>query len=146
MGCGADQPHGLGVVFEVADGRLTGTVTLQDRHAGAPGIGHGGVVSAVIDEICGAVANATVGPAVTASLTTHFRRPAYLGRELTLVAWVEGRDERRTHVQATVHDGDTLVAEGGGAFATVTLEHFRQSGMPIPESWQKVFDARASAG
>lgn len=120
--------------------RAEGTVRLGDGHAGAPGIAHGGIVSAVIDEICGTCVHSTIGAAVTTSLTTRFRAPAMIGHDLRLAAWLDGDDGRRVHVLATIHDGELLVAEGEGTFQRVGREHFVKSPLPVPSDWLAFFD------
>src|SRR5438270_472420 len=63
-------------------------------------------------------------PAVTARLEVDYRSPALLHREMRLEAWAERIEGRKLHLAATVHDGETLVAEGRALFLTVSLEHF----------------------
>src|SRR6476661_126376 len=66
-GCG-DNPMGLRLPSPAAEGlsEYEAYFSFDDRHQGGPGLAHGGLVSAALDEACGLLATWYAFPAVTA--------------------------------------------------------------------------------
>jgi acyl-coenzyme A thioesterase PaaI-like protein len=91
FGCGGSNSAALGLVFRQVGDRVSATVTLDERHQGAPGVAHGGVLSAILDEAAGTVAFALREPAVTAQLNVAFKAPAPLHRRMTVAAGLARR-------------------------------------------------------
>jgi uncharacterized protein (TIGR00369 family) len=124
-----------------ADARtLTGAVTFDERHQAGPGLVHGGLVSAVLDEATGLLATHYRFPAVTARLTVRFRRPAPIGAELRVRAAVETERGRRLEVAGTLSTPDgALLAEAAGTYLRVPLEHFlaTPAGAAAGEAWRR---------
>ena len=134
IGCGSKNPGSIGLRF-VGDGdRVRATCTFDERHQGAPGFVHGGSLATAIDDTVGTLLVLLRRPAVTAHLEIDYRAPAFLGREMALEAWADRIEGRKLHLAATLHDGDTLVAEGRALFLEVPLEHFAKGGW-IPDEW-----------
>jgi acyl-coenzyme A thioesterase PaaI-like protein len=127
--CG-DARGGLRLTFTAApDLSLTSAFTVTSDHQGAPGLAHGGVLSAVFDEALGVLQVYFREPAVTASLTTQYRRPVPVGSTLHIRAWVDRREGRKLWLCAVGHldapDGPVAV-EASGLFLVVPHEHFEQ--------------------
>jgi len=116
----------VGAEFDVS-----GTARISRDHQGAPGIAHGGVLAAVMDEALGSLNWLLRRPAVTANLDVDFLHPVPV--ETTL--WVSGRivdvDGRkvRTEGEARLHDssGD-LCLRASALFIAVDAQHFRRHG------------------
>jgi acyl-coenzyme A thioesterase PaaI-like protein len=128
IGCGRENPGSIGLRFVAHGERVRATCTFDERHQGAPGFVHGGSLATAIDDTVGTLLVLLRRPAVTARLEVDYRSPAFLGREMALEAWAERIEGRKLHLAATVHDGETLVAEGRALFLAVSLEHFAQGG------------------
>ncbi|MCG6895250.1 MAG: PaaI family thioesterase [Desulfobacteraceae bacterium] len=126
FGCGSDNPHGL----HVKSMWLTETDAVcrfqpQPHHAAGPRqYVNGGIIATVIDchSVCTAIADAyrregrQIGGGekiwyVTARLDIHYRKPAPIDEELTLLARVEGVDGKKTRVSCTLSSKDALCAE-----------------------------------
>ncbi|MCE3552492.1 PaaI family thioesterase [Pseudonocardia sp. RS11V-5] len=127
LGCGDVEP-GLHLTF-VAGDDLTVTSVLDVRHwqQGGPGLVHGGVVAAALDETMGALQAFFGRPAVTAELTTSYRTPIPVGTQLYLWARVEEREGRKTWTTGTARlDGPDgpVAAEGRGLFIDIRRDHF----------------------
>jgi Thioesterase superfamily len=77
FGCGRDHPTGLHLEMWGLDDelRVRGSFTVTEHHQGAPGLAHGGVISAAVDEGMGYLLWLVGSPAVTARLEVDFRRP-----------------------------------------------------------------------
>jgi acyl-coenzyme A thioesterase PaaI-like protein len=112
-------------------------VTFREHHQGGPGIVHGGVVGAALDEACGLLATWHRFPAVTARFAIRYRRPVPINRTLQIAARVTADRGRRIEIGAELRDGDELLAEADGAFLHVPLEHFLTTpeGRAAGEAW-----------
>lgn len=139
-GCG-DNPDGLRLPRPTEEGieRYEAAVTFGERHQAGPGIVHGGIVAAALDEACGLLATWHRFPTVTARIFVRYRRPALINRQLRLAAWVTDSRGRRIHVDADLRDGGEVVAESRGAFLHVPLEHFLATpeGRAAGEAWRR---------
>jgi acyl-coenzyme A thioesterase PaaI-like protein len=124
MGCGDQNPAGLGIRMARDGDRVRGSVTLDRRHEGAPGYAHGGAVSTILDDALGMLLFVLRRPAVTARLEVDFRRPAYLGRPFDVEAWVERVDGRKLWMLVQMREAHELIAEGRALFVEVKPEHF----------------------
>jgi acyl-coenzyme A thioesterase PaaI-like protein len=116
--------------------RVTGKLTLDERHQGAPGFAHGGALATALDDALGTVLVVIGMPGVTARLEVDYRRPALLGREFVVEAWLEREDGRKIHMAAELRDGDNVIAEARALFLQVEAEHF-MSGGGVPDEWRK---------
>ncbi len=109
------------------------------HHQGGPGIVHGGIVGAALDEACGLLATWHRFPTVTARIAIRYRRPAPINRALRISSHVTSERGRRIEISAELHDGDDLLAEADGAFLHVPLEHFLATpeGRAARDAWQQ---------
>jgi acyl-coenzyme A thioesterase PaaI-like protein len=139
-GCG-DNPEGIHLPQPEREGleRYEATVTFTARHQAGPGIVHGGLVGAALDEACGLLATWYRFPAVTARIFIRYRRPVPINRELALVSWLTGARGRRLHVDAQLSGEGEVLAEARGAFLHVPLEHFllTPEGRAAGEAWRR---------
>jgi len=112
-------------------------VTFGVHHQGGPGIAHGGIVGAALDEACGLLATWHRFPAVTARIAIRYRLPAPINRPLQVTAKVDADRGRRTEISAQLRDGEDLLAEAEGTFLHVPLEHFLATpeGRAAGEAW-----------
>ncbi|MEM6789587.1 MAG: PaaI family thioesterase [Myxococcota bacterium] len=118
--CGFENPHGLGAVFYDDGAEVWTEVTPGNHHQSWPGILHGGVVAAILDETIGRVAFLYDRWVQTAKLDLRFLAPAPLEQPLR----ARGRlvqDRRRLMVmegELLGPDG-TRLAEAKGTFIPV---------------------------
>lgn len=119
--------------------RYASAVRFGEPHQGGPGIAHGGIVGAALDEACGLLATWHRFPSVTARIAIRYRRPAPINRELSIEAHVVSERGRRVEIAASLRDGDKLLAEAEGAFLHVPLEHFLATpeGRAAGEAWER---------
>ncbi|HYZ18104.1 MAG TPA: PaaI family thioesterase [Gaiellaceae bacterium] len=113
--------------------------SFDERHQGGPGLAHGGMVAALLDEACGLVATWYRFPSVTGRLFVDYRRPVPINRPLVVRARVEDAKGRRVHVRGDLAEGDEVLAEARMAFVHVPLEHFLTTpeGRAAGEAWRK---------
>ncbi len=132
-GCGADHPAGLHMQVELGPGlSLTCAFEVTDQHQGAPGLAHGGVLSAALDEALGAVSWLGGGPAVTARLETDFLAPVPVGTMLHVAARITGVQGRKVFSAAHASAGPQgpVVARASALYVQVRRGHFREHGRP----------------
>ncbi len=139
FGCG-DNPVGLRLPLPAEQGltEYEAYLSFDERHQGGPGIAHGGVVSAVLDEAAGLLATWHSFPTVTARLFVRYRRPVPIDTELLVAARLVDVHGRRLHVDARLSDGDESLAEARVALLHVPLEHFLATpqGRRAAERWR----------
>jgi acyl-coenzyme A thioesterase PaaI-like protein len=143
-GCG-DNPHGIHLLRPEQEGlsEYESYVAFDERHQAAPGLVHGGLVAAALDEACGLLATWYRFPTVTGRLFVNFRRPVAINTELLVRARLEREHGRRLHVDGAIVDGDEILAEAKGAFVHVPLEHFlgTPEGRAAADGWRQRLEA-----
>jgi len=139
-GCG-ENAVGIALPVPEADGleEYEAYVSFDERHQGGPGLVHGGLVAAALDEACGLLATWYRFPTVTARIFVRYRRPVPINTELLLRAELEWARGRRIHVRGRLTDGDESLAEARAAFLHVPLEHFLATpeGQAAAEAWRR---------
>ena len=131
FGCGADHPSGLHMQVVASEGlTLTATFEVGTLHQGAPGLAHGGLLTAAVDETLGALNWLLMAPAVTARLETNFVRPVPVGSVLHLDARIVGVEGRKVYTAAIgrLGAGGPIAVTASGLFIQVELAHFRWHG------------------
>ncbi len=97
-----------------ASGTLVGEVVPRPEWAGTPGLLHGGMAAALLDDCMGGLSHALDRIAtITATLDLRFRRPVPLdGGVLRVEAWREQpglRKRTRVHGRLLLDDGSAAV-------------------------------------
>ncbi len=103
--CGMQNPIGLKIIFETDGERVWAQFTPERKHEGYPGVLHGGLTFALLDEVIGRAAMELDDTPwmMTAKAELRFRKPVPVGQELTVIGeltrvrsrMVEGRGELR---------------------------------------------------
>lgn len=134
VACG-DGPGSLGLTFAVSeDERVHATMRLDERHQGAPGFAHGGLLATALDDTFGALLYVIRRPAVTAKLEVDYRRPAFIHTDYAVVVWVDRIEGRKLHLRGEIRDeAGEVVAEAHALFLEVAIEHFARNGRDMPE-------------
>lgn len=105
----------LGVVVHAAGGEAYADLLLGDGVTGPAGLVHGGVTSAIFDEVLGAAANNTAPGSMTAHLEVDYRRPWPLGEPTRMTARAERAGGRKLQVTGELTDSSgTCLAEARG--------------------------------
>jgi acyl-coenzyme A thioesterase PaaI-like protein len=114
---GLENPMGLGMTaYREGDG-VRASVTLGAGSAGPPGIAHGGVVAALLDDLMGFVLDSIERtPGYTANLTVTYKRPVPVETPVDVRGRLRRREGRKLFLAASIElDGQTL-AEADGLF------------------------------
>lgn len=99
--------------------RAEATVVLGAGYEGAPARSHGGVVSAIFDDLCGFLLILERSLAYTASLTISYHAGTPLDTPITFGAWVSERDGRKLRMKGECRSGEELLTTCEALFITV---------------------------
>ncbi len=111
--CGLENPNGLQLRFyETGPGEVTADYTVPDHFQGYPGVVHGGIVTAMLDEVTGRahMHGEQTRFMYTAKLEIRFRRNVPIGQPLRVVGQVEKSKTRMASSTGKIYgpDGDLL--------------------------------------
>jgi acyl-coenzyme A thioesterase PaaI-like protein len=124
--CGRENPYGLKLNFyETSPGEVVVEFTVPEHYQGYPGVVHGGVVAAMLDEVTGRVHMGGNPPRFmfTARLDVRYRKNVPVGRPLRILGHA-GKSRERTAIatgQIFGPDGD-LLAEAEAVLVNVPDE------------------------
>lgn len=126
--CGRQNPVGLKLDFynDTDAGQVRAEFTIPDEYQGYPGVVHGGIVAAILDEVSGRAVlldGSDENLMATLRLTIRYRRPTPTRIPLTGVGWVEqvGGVGARVAGEIRLPDG-TVTAECEALLAEVPDE------------------------
>lgn len=127
FGCGEQAEHGLHLHVRREGDEILADYVFAPWQAGAPGIAHGGMVSAVCDDFLGFGLYLSPRVAVTRALQVEFRRPVALGVTYALRGWVEEAHDHKAWYACEAVGADGEVAfSARGLFVGVRKGHFTQ--------------------
>jgi acyl-coenzyme A thioesterase PaaI-like protein len=127
FGCGPESEYGLHAVARKVEDEIHSSYTFSPKHAGAPGIAHGGTVATLVDDVCGFLLFVVAAPAVTRKLEVEYLKPVLIGVQYDLVAKVESFEGRKLFVTCEGRNPEgVLTFRGGGLFLVVDVSHFDQ--------------------
>jgi acyl-coenzyme A thioesterase PaaI-like protein len=126
--CGTLNTNGLHLVLHVEHGRSWTEVALDRAFEGWEGIAHGGIISAILDEV---MAWSLVGAdnwGVTARMTVTFKRPVPIGEPLRAAGWMTHERRRLVHASAELAHADTgeILATADGVYVAAGPERKRE--------------------
>jgi len=118
FGCGSANLFGLQLELERDGGGVTGRFFVKQDLQGPPGVAHGGVMAAALDEAMSLAVHAEGARAWTRRLTLELLRPAPVGAFVRLEARIDGSEERELTASAVAlsPDDGTRFAEARGTF------------------------------
>ena len=104
--CGLDNPHGLQLTFFAqAGGEVVAEITVPARFQGYPGVVHGGIVAAMLDEVAmrSAMVDDHLRFMVTAKMTLRYRKAIPVEQPLRLVGRIKRAGGQATTATAELH-------------------------------------------
>ena len=117
--CGLENPVGLHLhIYETEPGVVETTYVAPEHFQGYPGVLHGGIVSAIIDEISGRalMGSDPMNPRFmfTARLEVKYRKNVPIGKPLKVVGKAGKAKSRSAEAWAGIYEAETgeLLAEG----------------------------------
>ena len=132
--CGMENPVGLHLhIYETAPGEVESFYIAPEHFQGYPGVLHGGIVAALIDEISGRahMGSDPMDPRFmfTAKLEVKYRRNIPIGRQLKIIGRAGKSRAKSAEAWASIYDAETneLLAEGSTLLIDVPAEQFDKS-------------------
>ncbi len=114
--CGLENPFGLHVRFhEIAPGEVSAEVTIPEHFQGYPGVVHGGIVAALLDEVAGRSLMGGDPPRfmLTARLEVRYRHKVPIGQPIRLVGKaVKNRNHSAVAIGQILAMDGRILAEG----------------------------------
>lgn len=106
--CSATNPYGLQMRFFAKNDTVISQVSVPDHLCGWTNVVHGGVVSALLDEIMSWSAMYLFKKFIlTKSMRVDFNKPVIVGREVTVIGSAQGPPRKReVMMQGVLYDTD----------------------------------------
>lgn len=121
---GRASPWGLDPrIFRDGD-EAVAHITLRAAHEGAPGRSHGGIVAALLDDICGFVLTIHARPAYTGELTIRYEAGTPIGVPLECRCRLDHSEGRKMHISGELTASGQVVARVRGLFLAIEPTHF----------------------
>jgi acyl-coenzyme A thioesterase PaaI-like protein len=135
--CGLENPVGLHLhIYETEPGVVESTYTAPEHFQGYPGVLHGGIVAALLDEISGR-AHMGSDPSkprfmFTGKLEIKYRKNVPIGKPLKIIGKAGKLRSKMAESWAGIYDAETdeLLAEANALHINVPEEQFDLSLLP----------------
>ena len=125
--CGIENPIGLNLSFYQEGDRVVAHYCPKEEHQGYPGVLHGGITCALLDETIGrTLVNRDIW-AMTVDLNVRFLKPIPLGQTLTVVGEIVRLRSR------TLEGKGEIQLEDGTVAATAEARYIRLPDAKIDE-------------
>ncbi len=139
--CGVENQFGLKLKFyETEPGQVRAETVVPAHFQGYPGVVHGGIVAAMLDEVSGRAILDGDPPRfmVTAKLDVRYRKPVPVGKLIVLEGKIKVDNGRVATVVGAIYDENrVLLAEAEAVLADIPKRILAESSFG-PEDW-KVF-------
>jgi acyl-coenzyme A thioesterase PaaI-like protein len=117
---GLRNPTGLHLQYHLEGKRVVTTWTPNDDHAGFPGLVHGGLVAAVLDDVMGRCSVLQRRWVVTGRMETRYREGAPIGAPLRVEGWSTRFTRRVMQAEASMTlETGAVVAQANGTYLPV---------------------------
>lgn len=130
--CGRLNQAGLHMNFyQPAPGEVETSIRVPEQFQGYPGIVHGGIIAAMLDEVTGRSVMVDVDGKpprflVTASLNIRYRKPVLVGTDLTLKGHLVKDTGRVATVRGEIYDqAGQVLAEGEAVLVNIPEQLFK---------------------
>ncbi len=118
--CGQRNPVGLKLRFALDDGDVVTRFMPGPEHQGFPGVTHGGILAALLDETLGRTGLVEGTWMMTGRFAVRYRAPAPIGEPITVRARVLRRRPGAVEAEGEALRTDgTVVAEATGVFVNL---------------------------
>ena len=120
-------------IYETAPGEVQSTYIAPEHFQGYPGVLHGGIVAAIIDEISGRaqMGSDAMDPRFmfTAKLEVKYRKNVPIGKPLKIIGRAARARAKSAEAWAGIYDAETdeLLAEGNTLLIDVPADQFDRS-------------------
>jgi acyl-coenzyme A thioesterase PaaI-like protein len=145
--CGVENPFGLHLKFyEEEPGRVSAVITVPEHFQGYPGVVHGGIIAAMLDEVSGRTMLRGDPPRwmVTAKLDIRYRKPVPTETKIYLEGRAKEDNGKVAVVTGTIFSADrTILAESEAVMVNLPGKLAEQAAFG-PEDWKVYPDQEVS--
>jgi len=124
--CGRENPYGLKLKFyEASPGEVVVDYIVPEQYQGYPGVVHGGIVAAMLDEVTGRTQMGGDPPRFmfTARLNVHYRKNVPIGQPLRIVGRAGKSREKTATATGQIFGPDgSILAEAEALLVNVPDE------------------------
>jgi uncharacterized protein (TIGR00369 family) len=115
--CGDENPAGLNIPFFLKDGKVVAEYTAEPKFQGYQDILHGGILSALLDEVMIRAVLARGISCLTIEINVRFKKMVKIGDKLSLEGSMTGEKGKLYLAEGRITNQDgEVVAEGTGKF------------------------------
>jgi uncharacterized protein (TIGR00369 family) len=137
--CGVENKFGLHLKFyEVQPGQVKAETIVPEQFQGYPGVVHGGIVAAMLDEVSGRSMIHGEPPhfMVTAKLDVRYRKPVPVGKKLFLEGKAKEDNGKIAVVTGAIYNEEhELLAEAEAVLADIPKRLMDQAAFG-PDDWK----------
>jgi uncharacterized protein (TIGR00369 family) len=141
--CGRENISGLHLDFyDTAPGETTSEITLGERFEGYPGVVHGGIVAAILDEVTGRVflQGKATRFMLTARLEIRYRKPVPVGERLVVIGRAVRDAGRVAQATGQIQDCAGNILAEAEAYYVEPPKALVSGGDPVAWGWKVVPD------
>ena len=146
--CGVENQFGLHLNFyEMEPGFVKAEIIVPEQFQGYPGVVHGGIVAAMLDEVSGRSMIRGEPPRfmVTAKLNVRYRKPVPVGKKLLLEGRAKEDSGRIAVVSGSIFNEDhELLAEAEAVLADIPKNIMEEAAFGS-DDWKVYPDVEAKA-
>jgi uncharacterized protein (TIGR00369 family) len=146
--CGVENRFGLHLKFyEKEPGYVVAEITVPDQFQGYPGVVHGGIIAAMLDEVSGRamIRGEPTRWMVTAKMDIRYRKPVPTGKPLFLEGKAKEDNGRYATVNGSIFNEEhVLLAESEAVMANIPA-HLMNTTVFEPEDWKIYPDQEVKA-
>jgi acyl-coenzyme A thioesterase PaaI-like protein len=130
--CGRENPIGFHMQFYAdEENRVHADYTPHEAQQGYPGVLHGGLVTALLDEVIGFAGIASNVWCMTAKLDVRFRKPIPVNARLHVMGEITSHKRNLVEGHSEIRLGDgSVAAEARGTFLRIPeaqLKNYKQA-------------------
>jgi acyl-coenzyme A thioesterase PaaI-like protein len=139
FGCSPTHPIGFRLRFAQDGDQVVTRFTPGEQYQGPPGVMHGGLVTAVADELAAWALIANLGKfGFTASMEVRLARPVRIGVESEGRSRIVKASTRIVRVEAIIRQGGEVCYTANMTFVLLDRAGAEKLiGGPLPESWSR---------
>lgn len=138
--CGVENKSGLNLAFyDTAPGHVEARWNARSDFQGFPGIVHGGIIAAALDEAATRTvfgANRSARLVVTASLEIRYRRPVPINTELMITGSFKEDKGEIILAESKIQDQDGQILATANAVLVETPSHLTKTLELSPDEWK----------
>ena len=113
---GRQNENGMQMKSFFQDSKVVTRYTFDKQFQGGPGLVHGGILSAAIDDLMGYASTIHKRACVTAKLEVNYILPVQIEKEFIIEAWISEIDGKKIYAESIIYDGEIIHTEASALF------------------------------